>query len=828
MKRIFIIFSLLALTVFSAQAQEIRVMGKVVSTVDDSPLESVYVWVFKTAGAGKAEYKNALASYEAGGYEGPEIGRYEYTMADGTYTFTMEAGGSLIFNLPPFKPEFLEVKGKNELKTVKIEATTVLDDSVIEAEAVKKTRKSKPVVYGNKIEQPVYYYFDEEMMGAVEGVGKSNARFVAQAFITNADGSDTLHYFPPRVYDGEQFHQTQYHWSNDYLYDIADKMPRLTPDRDTVEWHLSYSFPEGDQSLYYGKAHIWVEDYNNTYYTDTLNIFNTGRVSRPYQFLEYSFDECHLDPQEYFKEAKLENVSTPKNMKLKFLVNKDELDRSDVSTMASLDSLKDELRMITSDPDYTLSEILFNGYSSPDGQYAKNKPLSDARTNTVFREVWSVIPRSWQDRVFHKENGHVAPWSDVADLLEKQALSEEAADVREIIERNPDNIDKQGQEMKRLSYYSSKISPLLNELRSVKCEYKYSVYRYLEPEEILKKYETDPAVRNGTKPLTLNEYWNLYQLIDDEKELEDLYKKGLAASFNTERKFWPLPANHLAVQKLKRKEVDTLLLSSFIDENYRANMPWTDKNGKKDYPKNPDPIVANQVQMFMLAKNYERAEELSSIIENEHPMLRAIVRCLGGYIDFEDPAEERTIELIRQSSPRNEVIIMLANNPRDTTIYASLNKLPQDQALTQYLRAQHLCLMYDNDVNQMRKDFNRDRDPEFTHPKDEIVPAATPEEIEAQKKEIERINFDIEGDIALFGAASEDLLAELKVAQEVLAVMEKGEVGIKPYTGFSEYEAAKIYLQRCFEIDPKFILTAKADYDIAEDLLNDVLGIETK
>ena len=40
------------------------------------------------------------------------------------------------------------------------------------------------------------------------------------------------------------------------------------------------------------------------------------------------------------------------------------------------------------------------------------------------------------------------------------------------------------------------------------------------------------------------------------------------------------------------------------------------------------------------------------------------------------------------------------------------------------------------------------------------------------------------------------------------------------------YEAAYIYLKTCFEKDKKFIMTAKADADINEDLLNDVLGIK--
>ena len=42
------------------------------------------------------------------------------------------------------------------------------------------------------------------------------------------------------------------------------------------------------------------------------------------------------------------------------------------------------------------------------------------------------------------------------------------------------------------------------------------------------------------------------------------------------------------------------------------------------------------------------------------------------------------------------------------------------------------------------------------------------------------------------------------------------------------YEAAYIYLKNCFEKDGKYIRTAQADYDIAEDLLNDVLGIKKK
>ena len=66
---------------------------------------------------------------------------------------------------------------------------------------------------------------------------------------------------------------------------------------------------------------------------------------------------------------------------------------------------------------------------------------------------------------------------------------------------------------------------------------------------------------------------------------------------------------------------------------------------------------------------------------------------------------------------------------------------------------------------------------------------------------------------------------EYETQSATLATMEKGEISIIPYE-CSVYEAVYTYLKRCFERDGKFVKTAQADYDIAEDILNDVLGIK--
>lgn len=826
MKRFLMMVLLLAFSALGAAAQEkILVTGTVTPSIEGVSMGGTRIYAFNTVSIGVHERELANAAYEDSGVYVPEYPFVDtYAMSDGYYEIQVPANGYLIFEKFPYKPVCVKVSRRTEIN-VEIETTNELDEATLIEEGKKKTKKGKPVARGNRfgIENEAYY-FDESALGIIEGIGKENARLVSQMYVVNSDGSDTLMFFQPKVYDGEQFHKTQYHWHHDELYEIADKSPRLPVQLDSIQ-HTAHFELEDPTALYFLKANIWIEDYLNVYYRDTVTLFNTGRVRRPEQFLDYSFTQCELDPQKYFKEPRRENVSDAKNLKLQFKIGKAELDESDEETMRSLEELKAEIRDICTDPSATLTGLKFEGYASPDGPYAKNAELSDKRTKVVQQAVESFRSNELL-RADRFAKGYVAPWTDVADLLERDSLKAEAAEVRARVQQNEGSMDKQGAAIKKLKYYNQLIVPRLPELRSVKCTHTAIVKRILKPEEIFRKYQEDSLFRMGKKYMTLNEYWHLFDLVKDEKELESLYLRGLGASRKMEGKFWPLPANNLAVMKLKRKQVDTLLLAPFIDERYRANQPWTDKDGNKDYDRNPDAIVANQVQMFMLAKKYARAEELSSIIEEEHPMLRAVVRCLGGYIDYEDPKEKATIDLIKSSSPRNEAVINMQYLALfDSTTVQALQRMPQDHPVTDYMKAQFLCMKYEDDVMKMKAtDFDRTADPSFSHPKDEIIPAATPEEIQALK---ETINILV-SDIQLYkemGLDVADMEKELEGHNMTLATMEKGETTMIP-AQCSVYDAACIYLKRCFERDKKYVRTAQADLDITEELLNDVLGIK--
>ena len=804
---------------------EILVTGKVSSSVDDGPLAGVEIYGFKTVGAGEYEYERAKLMYESG-YVPEGLVKNVMSRQDGEYEITIPAYGALLFYRHPFKPVFVKVRGKIRHDVV-IEATQVLADAMVVEEGKKRTKKGKAIGFGNNFSVKNFpYYFDKELIGEVEGVGKTNSRLVTQIFLTTADGKDTLRYFTPRVYDGEQFHSTQYHWRKDVLYDIADSLPRFDASRDSVMFNANFQVDHPEE-LYFCKAHIWVEDYIKTYYRDTVELLNTGRVSRPFQFLEYSFASAALDPEQYFKHPRREMVATPKNMKLKFRVASAELDKTDRATSEALDSLKSELLYICKDAASTLKEIHFKGFSSPEGPYEKNISLSQKRTQTVMDEVLSSLPSSILRRVYRTSEGKVAMWTEVADLLEADSLKNEAQFVREAVELFPNDVGAQGYRIRKHASYGRLIAPRLEELRMVKCEYIAEVSRYLTPEEILERYNTDEDFRSGRKILTLNEYWHLFQLIKDKEELEKLYRRALAASYKAEREYWALPANNLVQILLEKRQVDTTILRPFINENRPVDYSEMDINTGLRRTVNDHSIVINQVQMHMLAKNYSRAEELSYIIAEHHPMLRAIVRCIGGYLNFEDPNDLKLIDQISESSPRNKVVMNLYAEKYDSTTVAALNLLPLSDPITPYLKAQRLCQQYYNQAILMRSaDFDREEDPHLRHPDDKEIPAATEQELEAMRKNIA----SLEEEAAMYrdlGLLDEVAMVQRDIDKEktLLQSMENSEPAIDP-APCKVYEAAAIYLKECFAMDSRYIITAKADADINEDLLNDVLGIK--
>lgn len=815
-----VLFGLFFQTRLFAQSETI-VVGKITSSVDKSPMAGVYVFSFKTFAEAKAEYKVALDSYQLGYM--PEFFKDIRTAFDGTYEVTLPVTGGIIFYKHPYKPVLVSVKGQSTINVV-IEATEELPEVEVigQAKQMRDPVIEEETVIGNTYTKKLRYVFDKSRLGQVNGIGRTNARLIAQVYVVKADGKDTLQYMFPQVYDGEQFHTTQSLWSRDTLYRIADRNPRLTNGLDTVLFDVKFDVP--DQSIYYCEANVWIEDYIKTYYRDTCFILSTARVRRPFQFLEYTFGECNLDHNEHVKPPRKEHVSTPKNMRLRFKVGKAELDKSDWQTVAALDSLKDELRGICMDPASKLKEIHFAGYASPEGPYSKNLDLSRRRTEVVQQEVLSVVPKDQLDMVYRTAGGNVCGWAEVAGILERDSLFTEAAFVRDIVAQYDQRWDKQDYLIRTSPYYAKSIKNRLEELRQVKCNHLAEVLRFLTPEEILHKYNTDEDYRIGKKLLTLNEYWHLFALIKDPVALEGIYKRALAASRKSEGRPWVLPANNLAVMYLNRNQLDTNLLKPFLRDGRPMNYSEMDfDTGQRLYYNNPE-VIANQAKMFMLAGNFQRAVQLTDKIKSKYELLDAICKMLGRY--KVDAAEQKELfELVENSSPRNRVVMRLHKKEYDSTTVAALQSLPQEEALTDYLKTQRLCRQYNGVLSMKNATFDRDEDPGLRMPADEVLPAPTEQEINAVKNAIKLL----EDDILLYREMGltddvQKMEKELSGQKEILVKMLSGEETVIR-AECSVYEVAYVYLKRCFARDQSKIEVARGDLDIEEDLLNDVLGI---
>ena len=838
MKRYLILNVLLVVFLFAsnydAVAQAfITVKGKVTG-VNGNGLDKVSIYYYKTVEEAhhfEYEAKNNRKDFYNKNGQGDFLSRRNGDFETGH----VDPYGALLFVYgTDYEPTLVEINGSDRIDVQ-------INDAVQLPEG---TTTAKPDITDNPIiNKPTSklghhsvtyrYTFSEEKLGTVEKVGRTNARLVAQMVVVSYDGKDTLMYLPPIVHDGVEFHITQALYNPDTLYRIAHNTARLDnlPDKKRLIFDLDFQVPAEDTTRYVCKANIWIRDYNQIYYSDELPaLYDTDRTSRPYQFLEHSCSTYALPFDAYVRKASPTMLPTEKNMKLKFKVGRAELDMSDSATVAALDALKAEFRQIRVSDDQTLTSLEFEGTSSPEGRYSLNMELSKKRTKAVINEILSVIPEG--KRALKQSKDSVAGWDKVADILEKDSFLTEAKQMRDIIAKHPGNIDEQGREIRKLIFYDTLIKDRLSELRSVKCKYVVRIFRPRSPKEIIQFYNEDKqAILSGKRLLDLSYYWTLFQYVTDPVELEALCKSALKMA-SLKKDIWPLPANILAGIYIDRKQIDTTLLKPYLLPGHKVGYSEMDMN-RPDVRNiyNAPEVIANHVQMLMMAYDFDNAARWSELVKTEYPLLNAVCKLMGGYIDdLSIPENKAVADLIKHSSVKNHVIMELHHSKKiePKTIVPLLQQLPQDEALTDYLKAQRLCLQCELDLQLMKRDdFVREDDGGLLREGESVIPAPTPDQVAAQKAKVATLADDLQfgKDNGYPRDALRDMQQELSAEEKKLKLMQSGkETYTYLETRFTMYDAAKLYLQRCFKKDKKFITIARRDYDIPEDLFYDALG----
>lgn len=632
------------------------------------------------------------------------------TDENGYYEILVPDNGALIFKVGLSPSVLKEVRHQMKID-VSIDEGVMLESVTVTAmRLVLKPEPKAPKIIGNMLipyntfKLPPYF-------------GNRFSRLIIQPYVLDCETNDTVTFARPSVYDGKEYALTQerkmgYDMDRDPLRPYI-KAEALTTRAMNLDWTDTIIVPDPNRN-YSCFAIVNLEDYSASN-SRTYQI-NTCQTKRPMKFLQYNLFSEQMDPLQHKERAQIEKRNTSDKIQLSFLINSDQLTDTPENKQ-SLAMLRNKLKEIAESPGTVLKEFHVAGTASPDGHYSSNLSLAERRMRKIEQEITSILPQYTLERVYRNPHAEVAPWEEVVKLLERDGKSTEAGKVKEILAKHKD-IGAQGRALKQLDWYSTVIVPYLDELRVVNYNCLYEIYREPNDEEVMAQYR-----EKGLKgSYTRYEYWKLFQLITDEKELEALYRRAYEESLEQKHP-WALAGNNLAASYLERDTVDTSILEPLIDLSiHSTDYSRMNADGSRTEIVNRLEVVTNQLCMYIKKGDFEHASVLVKILpeDSKFDLLKAYTWALGGYFQGGTTSEEKerahkTFETIKASSPQNEVVMYMAldNRAGNAAAKASLAKLPQDSALTWYFKATLSAregeIEFMNTVTALSECFKRDK-----------------------------------------------------------------------------------------------------------------------
>lgn len=628
---------------------------------------------------------------------------------EGYYEARLPDNGALVIRYGLGEPVLERIDGRSKIVTYVEGGITLEGVSIIGNYTQVTSTPPVPEQYGNLI------FIKNANVVLPAYKGKNNARMLVAPYVYNHNSEDTVHFRKPRLYYGKEFYMTQerymgYDQNRDSLYKYASK-EILDNKKHTYYWNDTVVLPNAkDNFQVLGK--VYLQDYAGTY--DVMDLTLSSRYARkPLKFLEYSVGAYSMDPYLYEEKAKKKLVVGSEDVSFKFMVGKSELDMSDPTNIAETDRLRQTLMGLVNNLDSKLKELRVTSVSSPDGPYSLNRDLSLKRLKYAEKLIFGMIPADKMRKVYtYTENpARVATWSEFVGVLKeelakagddtqlKDSLTLAINSIESIIEKYPKSHDMQSARIAALPLYRPFMVNYLPRLRSMKCEYKAEEFRELTPEEIYEKYMGDEDYRTGKKYMELYEYWNLFNTVKDEKELENLYKLAYdySISINPKKKPWVLAANNLAESYIRRDTFDTSILMPLIDTRVSSCNQVNKVGGAAEYI-NMEEVIANQLIMYVKTDDFANASIMAQLLpkSDKYKELVAFAYCLGGYYRITGnltPEEKMRrmgyFNLVRESSPLNDAVMCLAVNSEtyDSQALQTLNEMPQNDPKVQYLKA---------------------------------------------------------------------------------------------------------------------------------------------
>lgn len=158
---------------------------------------------------------------------------------------------------------------------------------------------------------------------------------------------------------------------------------------------------------------------------------------------------------------------------------------------------------------------------------------------------------------------------------------------------------------------------------------------------------------------------------------------------------YPLAAYYYATCLLQRGQVDTKIMKQYLDDGKINRMD----NRKIQF--NDKAMIATQILMHCQEGDFTSANRLivKYQLNQDDPDAKPLimfVKCLAGYFN-----QQEVQDYVKSTSPMNEAVILAALRQWDDALKV-LNKLPQDDARVQYLRA--ICMFQRQDPGLIQLD----------------------------------------------------------------------------------------------------------------------------
>lgn len=627
-------------------AQDIRVQGQVFDDNGDPAIGASIIDADKSS-----DPKN-------GGYVVGTI-----TDVDGNFSLPIKRGGKLKITYIGFKDTIITVNNQQLEIYLESEAQELEEVFIVAKKVEGKMRAGKTIIgiKGN-------HFFLKTWVFVPKKDFDTDLRFVVQPFIYDVNDKERR-FLTPIVFDSKRYSITQkrmyrFDEKKDPLNAYA-KVKETSYSRGDTVYYTDSIYIEGTKLRhdYYAEVRSKLVGYNSSIRVDSFRIAD-GTVN-PLRFLQYKIDAFNI-PDRFIPKPMMQLMDTQGEVNLTFTLGKPDIDDSNPQNLVELDKMRKQLNEILTNTDASLQGLQIMGISSPDGIYNSNLSLAKLRTNMAMERILANISPEIRKSINLKSDAKVEKWKIAADLMEKDSLLEEARQIREIIDADKDNMDKQFAKIKPLPFYNLLREKYLPYLRRVEYTYSYSIFRYLTDEEIVRLYE------KKEKKLIMYEYYKLINMTKDDAKKEEYCMDALK-----EYPKFIYAANELAQIRLSKGKPDSKVLEPFIPKKDGA----LDGYAIRDEKKLPQELVYTQVAALLQEGNYGLADSIMYYMDDdskECALLKALTSTYNG--DY-----EKGFDLISSISPMNAVLMLLATEQNNEAY--NLSKKLGDTAKENYIKA---------------------------------------------------------------------------------------------------------------------------------------------